>query len=349
MKLPLKSRRTVRPFFPGCCGSVRGSRSIDDSLLAVGKLGIVIRTLNEAQHLPKLLQGIKQQSLTPDHILVVDSGSTDATADIARENGCTVISLEPSKFSYGRSLNLGFSACNTDIVVVVSAHVYPVHTDYLANLIAPFEDETVGMVYGRQVGDKSSQYSEKMLLEGWFPGVSEAWQRHPFANNANSAVRKDVWEQFRFSETLPALEDIHFANRMQEHGWFLSYQPDAEVVHVHNESWQAVKARYEREASALRQIFPSMRLGAPKIASLMVRNIIRDVVEAKKAKELSENLWKLFLFRYWQSVGFSSGFKKQPEQINQIMLRYFYSNNGKKDVTSDDTGERVPVDYSAID
>lgn len=311
-------------------------------------VALLIRTLNESQHLPKLLEGLSQQSTTPDQIVVVDSGSTDETVDIAKRHGCDVVALEPSKFSFGRSLNRGFSACNTDIVVVVSAHVYPVHTDYLGNLIAPFEDETVGMVYGRQVGDVSSQYSEKMLLDGWFPGVSEAWQRHPFANNANSAVRRKVWEQFRFSETLPALEDIHFANRIQEGGWFLSYQPNAEVVHVHNESWQAVKARYEREASALRQIFPSMRLGTPRIASLMTKNIMRDIIEAKKSKELSDNFLKLILFRYWQSVGFYSGFRKQPEQINQIMLRYFYSNNGKQPVQSEETTSRVPIDYSAL-
>src|SRR5438093_8692541 len=41
---------------------------------------------------------------------------------------------------------------------------------------------------------------------------------HFFANNANSAVRRDLWEQHAFDEHLPGLEDIEWVkHRSEEH------------------------------------------------------------------------------------------------------------------------------------
>lgn len=301
------------------------------------RMGVVIRALNEARHLPKLLDGLSRQTVTPDVIVVVDSGSTDDTVAIAEKHGCVVVHIDPARFTYGRSLNRGFEQCDAEIVVVVSAHVYPTHEDYIENLIGPFSDSTVGMVYGRQVGDSTSQYSERLVLEGWFPGAGEAWQRHPFANNANSAVRREVWAQYRFSETLPGLEDIHFAQRIQEMGWFLAYRSDAEVVHVHNESWSGIRLRYEREAAALRQIFPAMRFSPARAVFLMIRNVARDFSQARSSGDHFSNARAIVLFRYWQTIGFISGFHKQPEQVREIMRRYFYSMNEPTEVAPEYT------------
>ena len=44
---------------------------------------IVIRTLNESKHLEKLMQGIHRQNYLDWEIVLVDSGSTDGTLDIA--------------------------------------------------------------------------------------------------------------------------------------------------------------------------------------------------------------------------------------------------------------------------
>lgn len=312
----------------------------------VFRIGIVIRALNEADHLPKLLSGLRQQTVRPDQIVLVDSGSKDGTVEIAESLGCKVVPIDPALFTYGRSLNRGFEACDTEIVVVVSAHVYPTHDDYIENLTKPFSTPSVGMVYGRQVGDSTSQYSERLVLEGWFPGAGEAWQRHPFANNANSAVRKEVWNQYRFSETLPGLEDIHFAQRIQETGWFLAYRSDAEVVHVHNESWRGIKLRYAREASALRQIFPAMSFSRARAVILMLRNITRDFFQATASGVSWSDAKQILSFRYWQTMGFISGFYKQPEQVREIITRYFYA-VGEPTATEIDEVTRKKLDYGA--
>ena len=58
-------------------------------------VSVVIPARNEAHNLPALLRSLKAQSVKPADIIVVDDGSTDRTADLARELGATVIASQP--------------------------------------------------------------------------------------------------------------------------------------------------------------------------------------------------------------------------------------------------------------
>ena len=54
-------------------------------------LSVIIPARDEAHNLPALLHSLTAQSRPPDEIIVVDDGSTDGTAEIARELGATVM------------------------------------------------------------------------------------------------------------------------------------------------------------------------------------------------------------------------------------------------------------------
>ena len=76
------------------------------------RASIVIRTLNEAQHLDDLLVMIGRQQ-TPGlevETVLIDSGSTDGTLEIARRHGCRITHITKAEFSFGRSLNRGCAA-----------------------------------------------------------------------------------------------------------------------------------------------------------------------------------------------------------------------------------------------
>ena len=62
---------------------------------------IIIRTLNEAKHLEKLLKGIHEQNYSDWEIVLVDSGSTDGTLDIARCYGAKIFHIPQKEFTYG--------------------------------------------------------------------------------------------------------------------------------------------------------------------------------------------------------------------------------------------------------
>jgi len=45
---------------------------------------IIIRAYNEEKHIGRLLRGIQEQDLHDVQVILVDSGSTDGTRDVAR-------------------------------------------------------------------------------------------------------------------------------------------------------------------------------------------------------------------------------------------------------------------------
>ena len=87
------------------------------------KLSIVIRCYNEEEHIGRLLSGIMQQTVKDVEVVIVDSGSTDATLSIASRYPVRVVHIAPQEFSFGRSLNRGCAAATGDILVFASAHV----------------------------------------------------------------------------------------------------------------------------------------------------------------------------------------------------------------------------------
>ena len=109
---------------------------------------IVIRTLNEAKHLPSLLDSIERQNRLPDEVILVDSGSTDTTVSIAEKHGLKIVHIPPGDFTFGRALNWGCEAAKGDLLVLVSAHVYALDDNWLEQLVEPFADDRVGLSYG---------------------------------------------------------------------------------------------------------------------------------------------------------------------------------------------------------
>lgn len=74
---------------------------------------LIIRAFNEEPHIGRLLEGVRRQTMQEVEIILVDSGSTDATSVIATQYGATVMHIPPAEFTFGRSLNLGLSAATT--------------------------------------------------------------------------------------------------------------------------------------------------------------------------------------------------------------------------------------------
>ena len=146
---------------------------------------IIIRCFNEEEHIGRLLSGILEQTVQPEEIIIVDSGSTDATLSIASRFPVRILSILKENFSFGRSLNIGCRKARSEILVIASAHVYPIYKNWIELLLAPFQNEHVGLVYGKQRAEDVSRFSEQRVFQKWFPDFSVNEQKHPFCNNAN--------------------------------------------------------------------------------------------------------------------------------------------------------------------
>src|SRR5688500_358799 len=187
---------------------------------------ILIRAFNEERWLPEVFAAIHRQRYRDFEVLLVDSGSVDATRDIAAANGARIVRLRSEDFTFGHSLNVGIGEARGKYMALVSAHAIPSDEDWLENLVAPLRQPQVAMVFGGQRGHKVSKFSECRDFERMFPAQGyEVDVEQPFANNANSAVKRELWEQYPFDKGLPGLEDIDWAKHWLERNHKVVYEP----------------------------------------------------------------------------------------------------------------------------
>ena len=159
-------------------------------------ISIIIRTYNEERYLNDLLNAISNQTVN-DHkveIIIVDSGSTDNTLEIANSFNCTIKKIEKVNFSFGRSLNLGCITSNGEILIFISGHCIPANESWLQNLINPIIKNEVILTYGKQIGGTNTKFSELQIFEKYFPIESKIPQIGFFCNNANAAILKSEYQ-----------------------------------------------------------------------------------------------------------------------------------------------------------
>ncbi len=76
-------------------------------LVKLVNCSIVVRAYNEEKYIGRLLEGIRQQTVKDVEIILVDSGSTDLTVEIAEKYGAKIVHIPSAEFTFGRSLNFG--------------------------------------------------------------------------------------------------------------------------------------------------------------------------------------------------------------------------------------------------
>ena len=289
-------------------------------------VSIVIRTLNEATYIAELLEAIDKQIRQnfEVEVVIIDSGSTDATLSIAQSYGCKITFITKDQFTFGRSLNMGSDFANGDILVYISGHCVPTDSEWLMKLIKPIVDGVAGYTYGRQIGRDTTKYSEGKIFEKYFPSQSKIPQNDFFCNNANSAVARQVWSKFKFDEQITGLEDMELAKRFVEKEGRMAYVADACVYHIHNESWFQTRRRYERESIALQSIMPEVQIRIFDMIRYIWASVISDARAAIDEGCFLREFYGIMKFRFAQFSGSYRGNHDHRELSKKRKENYFY-------------------------
>ena len=269
---------------------------------------IIIRAFNEEKHLPSLLRALSEQRYRDFEVVVVDSGSFDRTREIAQQYADRLVRIRSDDFTFGYSLNLGIRHSTGRFIAIVSAHTLPTSADWLPCLILPLRNEKTAMVYGQQRGYIDSKFSESLDFERTF-GPERQVLTPPdfFANNANSAIRRDLWEQHPFDETLPGLEDIEWAKFWMEHGYQVVYEPGAGIYHIHTENWAQLRRRYYREGQAARWIGIRRRRNLPGEIWREMGHFFSDITKAFQQRRQDKKGLEIARFRFEKLAGTLKG------------------------------------------
>ncbi|MEO8376578.1 MAG: glycosyltransferase family A protein [Candidatus Sumerlaeota bacterium] len=285
---------------------------------------IVIRAFNESRHLPEVLRRIYAQREKNVEVILVDSGSTDGTREIAEHAGARVLHIAKDDFTFGRSLNIGCRAASGQFLVFVSGHCYPVGAKWLDELMTPFANPEIGLSYGRQRGGPRTKFSEHRHFKKTFRDRDAIPQNGFFCNNANCAIRRSLWERHHFDETLTGLEDLGWAKWLDSIGGKVAYAARAGVYHLHDETWPQVFRRYEREAIALKNITPDLHFSFADFLRLFAYSTWLDMCAAIRNGLLVSSIASIFAFRFMQYWGTYRGSNYRRAVTHSLKEKFYY-------------------------
>jgi cellulose synthase/poly-beta-1,6-N-acetylglucosamine synthase-like glycosyltransferase len=191
---------------------------------------VVIPAHNEERVIAKALGALDMARAPGVEVIVVDDGSTDATADIARSFPVRVI--RQPQGGKAAALNTGIAAAGGEVIVVLDADTV-LDPDFLDAVAPHFTDPAVGAVAGNiKVGNRGSVLARLQALEyvvsldldrrtqdmlgviAVVPGAAGAFRRAALADVGGYP-----------GDTL--VEDADLTVALLKGGWRIHYEPTA--------------------------------------------------------------------------------------------------------------------------
>ncbi len=201
------------------------------------KVSIIIRTKNEEKWIGKCLEAIFGQTYKDFEVVVVENGSTDRTPAILKQFPVQVVEYKEDVWKPGKALNVGIRNSSGGYIVIVSGHCIPATNEWLAELVKEMDaDEQVAGAYGKNLAlPETSVYDKRDML--FMFGPTRAVQTKDcffHFENANSIIRKSVWQEFPFDEDTTHTENMLWGREMVlNRGHKVVYTPKASVFHHH--------------------------------------------------------------------------------------------------------------------
>jgi rhamnosyltransferase len=196
-------------------------------------VSIIVRTKNEERWIGHCLSMIFRQDYKDFEVVLVDNASADHTVQVAKRYPLAqIVSID--HFRPGNALNEGIRASNGRFIVCLSAHCVPKDTDWLTRMLDNFKDDSMlAGVYGRQLPVSFTDPVDKRDLLIVFGQDRRVQVKDYFFHNANSMLRRDIWEIFPFDEEVTNIEDRVWGKAVTTAGYHIIYDPEAAVYHHH--------------------------------------------------------------------------------------------------------------------
>jgi rhamnosyltransferase len=250
---------------------------------------VIIRTKNEQKAIGATLDAVLSQRLRPHEVIVIDSGSTDSTLDITARypDPVRIMTIPPAEWGYARALNRAAASATGEYLVCLSAHCLPIRPDWLEHLLRHFEDPRVAGTWGPNVrpGRPLPEAGPPLRQEpGTYDRTNWTWG----LSNGNSAVRRTLWEQFPFDESMPAAEDKAWGREAMVRGYCIVHEPAAMVLHD-THSFLAAYRRQKAVNEGFAMMFPepdSERRHQVARAGAAAWQLVRRHAEQRDARAL---------------------------------------------------------------
>lgn len=274
---------------------------------------VVILTYNGEHYLREILDAVEGQVFDGTfEVLVIDSGSTDATLSIVAEFPQVRLHTIPNEeFGHGRTRNLAARLARGEFVVFLTHDATPASERWLQRMIEPFLiAPSVMAVLGNQIprphcppimkyeiqgvfGRYGQDFSVHVMHQGDYGDNEQAMAVMGFYSDVNSAVRRDFLLNTIPYRDVRYAEDQLFGHELIEQGYRKAYAPLAAVIHSNDVTFAEYPRRIFDETVGLREIGFDVRVyGAAWIINRVLRSIVGDTLRI--VRDRSQPLsWKL--------------------------------------------------------
>jgi len=246
------------------------------------RVSVVIPTFNAGPGFEELLQKLDAQEGDFElEVVIVDSGSTDGTVELAARYGAVLHSVSKAGFNHGATRDLGISHSSGEYVALTVQDAVPLDERWLDAMVENLhKDGRIAAVYGRHlprpdasvmtralVGNLAVADTERREQEiqdrAQYRSLPPAKRRRVAAfDNVSSCLRRSVWEEIPFGEADFA-EDLRWGKKVVEAGCTIVYEPRSVVVHSHERG-----ALYDLRRHYVDQLVIDELFGARMVPSL---------------------------------------------------------------------------------
>lgn len=219
------------------------------------RIGLVVLTLNPGPSFVDWLDAVRNQRLSIDELLVIDSQSTDSYPEMALRYGFSFHRIRREEFGHGKTRQLAVEILTgSEIIIFMTQDAILEKPDSLAHLMKGMESPEVGAAYGRQLPRKDASPIEAHARLFNYPDssrvksledIQELGIKTPFISNSFSAYKKNaLMDVGGFPLHLNFGEDVYVASKLILKGWRIAYVAEATVFHSHRFTYREEWNRY---------------------------------------------------------------------------------------------------------
>jgi glycosyltransferase involved in cell wall biosynthesis len=275
------------------------------------RVSVVIPCFNQGRFLPEAIQSVYAQTHPAQEIIVVDDGSTDETAAVARSHA-GVQYIRQDNAGPGAARNCGSQRCTGDFVVFLDAddHLLPNH--FAACLRAFAQKPESVMVWGdfRWFGAQDTWHVHDCTPRPDYYGAMLGFKI--MGPPATVMLRRSILSQVGgFRSDLPTCEDLEMWLRIAR----------SHPVHCHHE----LIAEYRRHQAQMHQRWDLLLLGGVQVLREQRRLVNgHQVYEVARRAGLEQHLRACGEPLLWQTVAaVKSGRWRQAMQNLWVLLRFY--------------------------
>lgn len=196
------------------------------------KISIVIPVFNASGQIEDCLRHVFASSFKDFEVVLVEDGSTDDSLKKGSSFPCRIL-IHPINKGAAASRNHGIEEAQGRIVLLIDSDVL-IPPNLLARVWSFFEKYPDVSILQARYEDTPyyqnllSQYKHYVFS---FRGQTAGSDYINYIHTACVAVRKNVFQKFRFNENLKRREDVEFGLRISEEGLLIRIDPALTVGH----------------------------------------------------------------------------------------------------------------------